>query len=169
MGEEVTHLSLALLAIRSGLRQLEEEDGVISTDVAADLPEETETVEEAMRRVIRRVQQDEGMADALKLLATTYAERGTRFNTRAQRGRGLLLAAMDAMQWNTKELPEGTVSLRPGTAGVVITDEASLPPEYLRTTVAPDRAAIGKALKAGVEVSGAALANGMPVLTLRNK
>lgn len=52
---------------------------------------------------------------------------------------------------------------------VEITDESALPDEFVRvkTTIAPDKAAIAKALKDGIDVPGAILIDGAQRLTIK--
>ena len=62
-----------------------------------------------------------------------------------------------------------TVSAAP--AAVVITDAAAIPMAFIRTTEAPDKVAIRKAIEAGQDVPGCVLArgNGAPVLSIRKR
>jgi hypothetical protein len=65
--------------------------------------------------------------------------------------------------------PHHTVSLSRGAAAVIVTDEAAIPNTYLTTKTAPDKAAIRSAISHGIEVPGAVLANGAPVLSIRKR
>lgn len=64
-----------------------------------------------------------------------------------------------------------TVSIASAPAAVVITDAGAIPAAYIRTTEAPDKAAIRKAIEAGEDVPGAVLSrgNGAPVLSIRKR
>jgi Gp157 protein len=162
-------LHQALAALQSGLRQMAEEDGEISLDVAADLPNEAAALEAAMRGVVREIQDAAALADATKAQAENLVTRTVRFDAREKRLRGVLMAAMDAMGWAKREWPEATVSLKAGAPAVHITDEAALPPQFVavKETRSPMRKEIAAALKAGEEVPGAALSNSMPVLAIK--
>ena len=161
----------AIAAIHSGLHRMAEEDGELSLDIAADLPDEVAALEDAMRGIVRGIQDAAAMADAAVAQAKALDARSARFHAREQRLRGVLMAGLDAMGWAKKIWPEATVSLRPGGAAVLITDEGALPPQFVqtRTTTTPLRKEIAAALKAGEEVSGATLTNGVPVLSIHTK
>ena len=80
-------LHQALTALQSGLRQMEEEDGEISLDIAADLPDEAAALEAAMRGVLRGIQDAEAMKVAnLKQIENYHPLRP--FDARQQRLRG---------------------------------------------------------------------------------
>ena len=166
---ESYRLQQALAAIHSGLRQMAEADGEVSTDIAADLPAEVSALEEAMRGVVREIQAAATLAAAARVRADELATRIARFQAREARARGVLMSALDTMRWTRRELPEATISLRVGAPSLYITDEAALPPEYVetRTTTHPKRKEINADLKAGKDIPGAALANPMPVLAIR--
>jgi hypothetical protein len=150
---------------------MEEEDGEISTDVAKDFPDEAAALEDGIRGVIRHIQEDAAMAAALKFVEQDWATRRARFEARAQHGRGVLVAAMEAMSWNTRQLPEATLTLKPAVTSVVILNEAALPDDCVMevTKRQPLKTMISDRLKAGEEVPGAALETGMPSLVLRSK
>lgn len=161
-------LSQALAAIQSGLRQMAEEDGEISTDVAADFPDEAAALEEALQGVVTGYLGATELAKAAKARATDAAARAQRFDNRAARFKGIIQAAMHAMDWRKREWPEATVSLRAPQPGVQIIDETELPEAFVRIARSPDKEAIRAALKAGETVPGAALTNGMPGIQIRS-
>lgn len=162
-------ITQALAAIQSGLRQMAEEDGEISTDVAADFPDEAAALEDGVRGIIRDIQATAALAEAAKAQERNLTARRTRFEAREQRLRGVLMAVMDTMEWPKREWPEATVTLRKGAPGLVITDEAVLPDAFVavKTVRTPMRKEIAAALKDGQEVAGAVLTNGMPQLSIR--
>ena len=155
-------LQQAVMALQSGLA------GMAAEDPDALLPEATGDVDAALRAVIVKVQDAEGMADAAKQRATDAGIRAKRFQARADRYRGLILTAFDALGWIKREYPEATISLRQGKKGVFITNEKALAAEYLTTSTTPNKAAIKEALDVGVVVEGAEMANGMPSISIRN-
>ena len=142
-------------------------------DLAADetalrdlLDGETD-VYDVLRRMVRFVLDAESLADAAGERVEKLNARKARFQKRANLGRGAVLAMMDAL--GERKLPDAefTVTLRDGTPGVFVTDEAAIPEQFVKVTRAPMKAEIGKALKAGQEVPGATLANGMPTLAIK--
>ena len=63
-----------------------------------------------------------------------------------------------------------TVTVRPGSLALDVTDEGAIPEQYFRAQPAKlDRRAVLIALKAGLEIAGANLADASPVLTVRTK
>ena len=58
-------------------------------------------------------------------------------------------------------------SVSAGSASVIVTDEAAIPPSFKRQPPpAADKSAIAKAIKAGAKVPGAELRNGSPTLRI---
>ena len=85
---------------------MEEEDGEISLDIAADLPDEAAALEAAMRGVLRGIQDAEAPMKVANLkqienLTTRFA----RFDARQQRLPQVACCSlrMDAMGWRSKE------------------------------------------------------------------
>ena len=155
-------LQMAVMAMQSGLAAMSAEDP------DATLPHIEADIDALLRSVIVKIQDAQDMTNAAKTRAEDASARAKRFQARADRYRGLILTAFDALDWKKREYPEATVSLRAGSPGVVITNESALAPEYVCTTTAPDKAAIKADLVAGVVIEGAELANGMPSISIRN-
>jgi hypothetical protein len=67
------------------------------------------------------------------------------------------------------ECPLFTITLSKPAKQVEITDESLLPDDYVRvkTTVAPDKVALAKALKEGADIPGAVLIDGAQRLTIK--
>ena len=109
------------------------------------------------------------MAEAADTRAKATAARRDRYKARAETLRQAAFAAMDALGMTKRELPDMTVTIAAGKPTVLITDEAALPADFVRTTTAPDRIAIAAALKAGQDVPGAVLTNSLPTMTMRTR
>lgn len=157
----------ALSTLRAALQTMLDEDGVIVTDIAAELPEETATLDEALRYVVRGVLNDRAMAEACEAQMEALKLRAQRFWKREERGCELIQAAMGATAMRKKILPEATLSMRDTAGPVIVTDETLLAEEYIRRKAEPNRGAIGDALKAGKTVAGATRGNGGVSLTIR--
>jgi hypothetical protein len=160
-------LQQALSALHSGASAMQAEDPDAPLELGA-LTEEMADVEAACRALVRHTQDAQDLADAARKRAAEATERARRYEARAARYKGLVLAAMDAVGWRKREWPEATVSLRAPQAAVVITDETVLPERFIRVTRTPDKEALRAALKDGEVIDGAALANGSPSLQLRS-
>lgn len=159
---------VALTAIRDGIAKLLEEDGVIVMDLATELPEETASLEEALRSVVRGIQGADAMADAIKAQKDALGARETRVKARKEALRDVLFNALQMMPNSKITLPEATLSIRAGQPSVIITDETLLHPDYFRVVRTPDKTLIGKALKDGFTVAGAEMSNSRPSLTIRS-
>ena len=78
-----------------------------------------------------------------------------------------LRSNMEACGISKIESPLFKISLRKPSKVVQIENEDSLPSEFIKTTTAPKKADIAKALKAGEEVSGARLIDGKAGITIK--
>lgn len=67
------------------------------------------------------------------------------------------------------ECPLFTITLRKPSKSVNVFDEAQLPDEFvtIKTTTAPDKRKIAEVLKAGDDVPGACLVDGIPALIIK--
>ena len=158
-------LAQAVSALHHGIQAMQAEDP--DMDVETALPETVEGVDSAMRRIVRNCQDSQDIADAARKRASEASERARRYDARADRYRGLLLATMDALAWKKREWPEATVSMRAPQQGVFIIDETELPQGFVRISRTPDKSAIRTALKAGETVPGAVLTPGIPGIQIR--
>lgn len=162
----------AMAAWASARARLLAEDAALEHDEAALielLGPEQGTVEDVLDRLLRAAIHAEGMAGEATDRAAVSAARAKRYKARADALRGTAFAIFDAVGIRRHERPDFTASVRQGTASVVVTDEAALPEAFVRTTTAPDKAAIMAALKSGATVPGAELSNGVPSLSIRTR
>ena len=81
--------------------------------------------------------------------------------------RNYLRTNMEASGIDKITCPLFTITLRKATQAVFVADVNSLPPEYVRTTVMPDKAAIKAVLKAGEKVEGCNLIDGQRGLLIK--
>lgn len=127
----------------------------------SDLPE-------MLAAVIRSALEDEAIVDALQARIKKMQERVMRIEIRAIRKRNAVLHYMQETGIKKLTPADFTASIGMGKGRVVIVSEADLPAEYVRTKLEPDRAKIREALQAGDEVSGAALSNPEPWISVRH-
>ena len=120
-----------------------------------------------LRRMVRFALDSDAQADAADARAKAISARKARFERRAQSARGAILAMMDALGEVKFSDPEFTVTMRAPVAGVMIIDETALPAQFVKTTAMPMKKDIAAALKSGLEVPGAVLANGMPSIIIK--
>lgn len=158
----------ALMSARARIAQ--DEDLVDdATGEVLDFTKIEGDAEAMLHATMRAAVYAESMEDAVKDMAERLKVRGERWKARKEALRGAAFAAMDVLELKRVQLPDLTATVAAGVASVMITDETALPAEYLRTTVAPDKAKIKDDLKLGVVVPGAELTNGLPRLQIRSK
>lgn len=137
-------------------------------DAIFDMPDVSE-VKAIKEQLLSAIQWNAANAKAVVAMIDDLATRKARFQDHEKKARATLFAVMDALGETKCVLPHGTISISAGRPSLVITDETAIPAEYLRTTVAPDKAAILADLKEGVVIEGAEMSNAPPVLTIRSK
>jgi len=161
----------ALMSARARIAQ----DGDLIDDATGEILDVTRVEEDAyalLDATLRAAAGAAAMADMVEARIAKLREREARYMARYEALRGAAFAAMDALGLKRRELPDLLASIAAGTPQVVITDESALPAHCLRTvpaTTVPDKGAIAANLKAGIEVPGAELNNGLPRLQLRTR
>lgn len=165
-------LTQALTALHAARRAILETDPDMPADafdLSAALEPEQETVEDAIRSTIASAIAADAMATQATEILARVTTRRDRYRGRSERLRSAAFAAMDAIGAGKMEWPEMTLSIGAGRQSAVVFDADALPDEYVVTERKPKKDAITNALKAGREVPGAELRNGMPTLTVRTK
>ena len=122
--------------------------------------------DELLRRIVAAIVFAEAREAESKTIAASMAARQQRYAQRSSWLRELLFDVMAALERRSFLAPLATVSIHPGKASVVITDEQALPEAYIRTKREPDRAALLRGLNAGKQIPGAVLSNPMPSVAL---
>lgn len=162
MREEV--LGVANLAAR--IRELCGDDDQAFLDTL----EGNSDVTEAVRAVVRWMNEQQASAGSCKSLEATYKARAGMFEERVERARLALLRCLDELGVRSMPLPEATLSIVSGRVKVMgEPDVDRLPDELVRVKREPDKAAIKAALEAGQYVAGCSLSNTPPSLMIRIK
>lgn len=120
-------------------------------------------------RMIADMLASEAMGEAIRGEISDLTARRDRYDARKDAFRRQLLSLLDATGEKKMERPRATISRRAGLPSVQITDEAAIPSQLCKTTVAPDRAAIKAQLLAGETVPGALIVMGADGVTVRVK
>lgn len=106
----------------------------------------------------------EATAESIRAAESDMAKRRESIAKRAQQVRDYLKAQMERTGITQIECPYFKVSIKNNPPAVVIDAASQIPQEFMRTPEppppAPDKKAIGAALKAGKEVAGCHLASG---------
>ena len=111
----------------------------------------------------------EELIDGIGIRMDNAKARRDRFEQRADAVRSLMFKLMMHAGLRRVVLPEATLSIRAGVPRVIITDEAALPPDCIRTQTEPDKVAIKERLARGEHVPGAEMSNAEPMLAVRTK
>ena len=127
------------------------------------------SLSDAIERVLRRIAIDEGTVAGIKAAKADLDARKARIEQRIDGMRGAILQAMQDADMRKMNLPSATLSVSDRKPGLVITDEAALPAQFVMTVTStkPDKDAIKDALASGEVVPGAQLGNGGATLTIR--
>ena len=120
-------------------------------------------------RMIADMLAAEAMGEAIRGEISDLTARRDRYDARKDAFRRQLLSLLDATGEKKMERPRATISRRAGLPSVQITDEAAIPSQLCKTTVAPDKAAIKAQLLAGETVPGAQIVMGADGVTVRVK
>lgn len=164
-------IQAAMAAAQSALSRLEA-SGDVDTDEAAALAvlrEEAPNVDAVLCRLLAAADEADRMADALGTRLLVLGARRQRFLRQHDEYRRTVFAMLDALGLRKWKNAEFSVSITDGRPGVVITDEAALPEQFVRVTKTPDKTAIVRALQAGNEIPGAEMRNGMPSMRVNTK
>ncbi len=142
-----------------------EQDEILRGD---SIEAETEAFD-FLASIVRRIEDTTALEEGAALRIKELSERKSRFERRTEALRALAFKVMQTADIKKAELACATLSVRNGAAKVIIHAEGALPADCLKTTVAPDMAAIKEKLAAGQPVPGAYMSNGEPTLSVRIK
>lgn len=158
------------MAIADAVRRrllADDPDLAADEDVLRDtLDGETDALD-LVRRLVRFSIAASVMEKAAAGRVQALQTRKARFAARAEAARGAAFGMLDALGLSRLDDAEFTASIRDGQPGVIVTDEDALPDEFVKVARAPDKTAIGAAIRAGRSVPGAEIANGSPSLQVR--
>jgi hypothetical protein len=121
---------------------------------------------EWVRRLLGRIEADEGNVAALKEQIADRTVRKSRAEQRIETTREAIKALLDCARLDKLVLPEATVSVRDVPPKIIVTDEALVPDDFCKFTRKPDMAAIKAA---DAPVPGTMTDNGGSSLTIRRK
>jgi len=144
--------------------------GDIDDETLNDTLEGLTDLNEMIAETLRKALDDEASCLALRTRIEAMRARASRLADRAKGLRRLTGDIITEAQLDRIVSDDMTVTVRPGSQALGVTDEDAIPEDYFRPQPAKlDRRAVLIALKAGLEISGAKLAEPAPVLTVRTK
>lgn len=154
-------------AVRDRLRA---EDPDLDEQTLADTVEGITDLHEIVAAIMRSALTDEALAEGLKSRIAEMQERRERFLDRASKRRDIARDVMLEAQITKITAVDFTLSIRPGTPGLVVVDEADIPLAYWEPREPRlNRQALLGELKRGEPVNGVTLSNPEPVLSVRVK
>jgi hypothetical protein len=164
----MTMIEQSVALYREIRRRLCEVEPEIDDETLADTLEGLTDLHEILAAAVRAARTDEAMAAGLRELVKSMQARQTRLEDRAQLRRRLVRDVMVENDLKKITAPDATLSLRPGTPGVVVIDEGVIPAPYWEPREPRlNRQDLLADLKAGAVIAGAALSNPEPVLSVR--
>ena len=155
------------LAIRE---RIHAEDPQIDEQTLADTVEDVTDVHEIIAAIVRAALADEALATGLKGRIAEMQDRLERLQDCAAKRRQIAKDVMVELDLKKITAPDFTVSIRPGMPALLVLDEAAVPSIYWEPREPRlNRQELLSDLKGGTEVSGVALSNPEPVLSVRTK
>lgn len=166
----MTRLAFARAKHQALRTRLLAEDPDLDDQTLADTLEGLTDLNEIIAAILRAALSDEALADGLRGRISEMQERLGRFSERASKRRQIAREVMIEAEIKKIIAPDLTVSLRPGSPGLTVTDEALIPATYWEPR-APrlNRQILLSDLKQGRSVAGALLSNPEPVISVRTK
>jgi hypothetical protein len=164
------NLDFATATYRAVRDRLRAEDPQIEDRTLADTVEGLTDLHEILSAVIRAALSDEALAAGLKGRITEMEDRLTRLQDRASKRRQIAKDVMVDLDLKKLAAPDFTASIRPGMPALLVIDEAAVPSLYWEPREPRlNRQGLLADLKDGAEITGVALSNPEPVLSVRIK
>lgn len=157
-------------AVRATVERMRAEGSETDADALLSvIQSEAPEFSAVMTALCRAADEAGASVGAIKERIAALEDRKLRHEARREEYRALIFAALDAAGQTKWKSPEFTVSITPGRPGVVITDPAAIPDDFVRIKREPDKTAIGAAIASGNAVPGAELQNSMPSLRISTR
>ncbi len=163
-------LEFAAITYRTLRDRIIADDPQIDEQTLADTVEGLTDLHEIVTAIIRSALADEALATGLKSRIAEMQGRLERLQDRASKRRQIAKDVMVELDLKKITAPDFTVSIRPGLPSLQVLDEAAVPSIYWQP-VAPrlNRQGLLSELKEGADITGVALSNPEPVLSVRTR
>jgi Siphovirus Gp157 len=165
--DQLTFSAIHYKTVKDRLRA---EDPGLDEQTLADTVEGLTDLHEILTAIIRAALTDEALAGGLKGRIAEMEERLGRLQDRATKRRQIAKDVMVELDLKKLAAPDFTASVRPGTPALMVIDEAAVPSIYWEPRDPRlNRQGLLADLKQGAEITGVALSNPEPVLSVRTK
>jgi Siphovirus Gp157 len=164
------NLEFASIAYRTIRDRLRAQDPQIDEQTLADTVEGLTDLHEILTSVIRAALTDQALATGLEGRIGEMQARRDRLQDRATKLRQIAKDVMVELDLKKLSAPDFTASIRPGAPALMVIDEAAVPSIYWEPREPRlNRQGLVTDLKQGAEITGVALSNPEPVLSVRTK
>lgn len=133
----------------------------------ADMIEGATDVSDIVAKLITEREAAYAMAEGVKAPVEALRERKSRLERRGDGYTQAIEALMGAAGITKLPTPAGTVSISTGQPTAVVQDEAALPDRFWKNKREIDKTALNAAVRAGEEIPGVAVNNGVPRVIVR--
>jgi hypothetical protein len=164
------NLAFASITYHTLRDRIRAEDPQIDDQTLADTVEGLTDLHEIVTAIVRSALADEALASGLKSRIAEMQGRLDRLQDRASKRRQISKDVMVELNLKKITAPDFTISIRPGLPSLQVLDEAAVPSIYWQP-VAPrlNRQGLLSELKDGADITGVALSNPEPVLSVRTR
>ena len=132
----------------------------------ADMIEGNTSAHAVITELVRILNTAKAQAASLTGYIMELEFRRTRFERREQSIRAMIMKILNHANLKRCEVQEATVTIKAGSAKVIITDESKIPDEFFRIKKEPNKSMIREAMQNHHIVPGCELSNGEPVLSV---
>ena len=163
-------LEFAAITYRAIRDRIRAQDPQIDEQTLADTVEGLTDLHEIVAAIVRAALADESLAMGLKGRIAEMQDRLDRLQDCAAKRRQIAKDVMVELDLKKITAPDFTVSVRPGMPSLLVLDEAAVPSIYWEPREPRlNRQGLANDLKQGAEISGVALSNPEPVLSVRTR